>query len=209
MSRKPYLVGIVGGSASGKTSFQRDLAARLPAGQCALVSQDNYYRMLAEQCCDDAGFANFDLPTSIHRDRLLADLQMLERGESVTGKEFTYNQPDKPGKGFVIAPAPVVIVEGLFLFYCEEIRARFDLRIFIEAPVEVCRERRLDRDVRERGLLLAHVEYQWENHVVPAYRQFVLPFRDHAHLVVTNHDGYEEGLESVLQHVLRSVEAQG
>src|SRR5437870_4255297 len=103
---KPYLVGIVGGSASGKSSFQRDLAARLPAGQCAVISQDNYYRPLEEQFWDAAGFANFDLPTAIQRDRLLADLESLARGETITGKEFTFNQVDKPGRVLVIAPAP-------------------------------------------------------------------------------------------------------
>jgi uridine kinase len=205
MSCKPYLVGIVGGSASGKSSFQRALAARL--GQCAVVSQDNYYRPLEDQTRDSAGFFNFDLPTAIHRDRLLADLEALARGETITGKEFTYNQVDKPGRLLVIAPAPVILVEGLFLFHCEEIRECFDLRVFIDAPEELCRQRRCQRDVRERGSLSAHVEYVWDNHVVPGYRQFVLPYREHAHLIVTNHDGYEAGLEIVVQHVLGKVEA--
>ncbi len=201
MSYKPYLIGIVGGSASGKTSFQRDLAARLPAGRCAVVSQDNYYRALDEQAWDAAGFANFDLPTAFHREQLAADLRMLVCGEAVKGTEFTFNQVDKPGRLLVIEPARVVLVEGLFLFHCEEIRALFDLRVFIDAPEEVCKQRRFRRDVSERGSPLAHVEHQWVNHVVPAYRQFVLPYREDAHLIVTNHAGYEKGLEVVTHHV--------
>jgi uridine kinase len=208
MSKKPYLVGIVCGSASGKTSFQHDLAARFPAGQCAVVSQDNYYRPLEEQTQDAAGFFNFDLPTAIYRDQLLADLQTLTRGESITNKEFTFNQVNKPRRTLVIAAAPVILVEGLFLFHCEEIRACFDLRVFLDAPEDLCRQRRCDRDVRERGSRSAHVEYVWDNHVLPGYRQYVLPHRDEAHLIVSNHEGYEAGLEVVVQHLLNNLKTR-
>lgn len=206
---KPYLVGIVGGSASGKTSFQRDLAARL--GGCAIVSADNYYRPLEEITRDAAGYFNFDLPTALYQDHLLTDLKTLARGGTVTRQEFTYNQVDKPGRTLVIEPAPVILVEGLFLFHFEEVRACFDLRVFVDAPEDVCRRRRCERDVRDRGTLLERVEYVWDNHVVPAYRQFVLPYREEAHFVVMNHDGYENGLELVTRQVLIGMrpEAQG
>jgi uridine kinase len=202
MSRKPYLVGVVGGSGSGKSSFLRDLLARLPADRCALVSQDNYYRPMHEQDRDAAGEPNFDLPTAIEHDRFLADLQRLLRGETVTKTEYTFNQRDKKGRLIVVEPAEVILLEGLFLFHQAEIRALLDLRVFIDASEDVCKERRLQRDADERGYLAEAVEYQWENHVLPAYRQFILPHREDAHLIVTNHGGYEKGLEVVAHHVL-------
>ncbi|MBI3824201.1 MAG: uridine kinase [Planctomycetes bacterium] len=205
MPRKPYLVGIVGGSASGKSSFLRDLFARLPAAQCAIVSQDNYYRSIDEQAVDAAGMHNFDLPTAIHCDHFVADLHKLMRGETVTRTEYTFNQRDKPGRTIVVEPVAVVLVEGLFLFHFEEIRALFDLRVFIDAREDICKQRRLQRDGAERGYGPEHVEYQWENHVLPAYRQFVLPYRDEAHVIVTNHGGYEKGLEVVAHHLERVI----
>jgi uridine kinase len=206
MSRKPYLVGIVGGSASGKSSFLRDLVARLPAGKCASISQDNYYRPLEEQVWDEAGFVNFDLPGAIHRDRLADDLQKLLRGEAVVGHEYTFQHPHPPRRQLIIEPAPIILLEGLFLFHCKEIRALLDLRVFIDARSDACKERRLQRDVRERGSPAATVEYVWENHVMPGYQQYVLPYRDEAHVIVTNHDGYNKGLEVVAHHVLATIE---
>jgi uridine kinase len=201
MSRKPYLVGIVGGSASGKTSFLRDLLARLPADRCAVLSQDNYYRSLAEQQRDAHGQANFDLPTAIHREHFHADLEKLLRGETVTRTEYTFNQRDRTGRTITVAPATIVVVEGLFVLHYEEIRALFDLRVFIDAREDACKKRRLERDAAERGYDAAHVEYQWEHHVLPAYRQFILPYRDEAHVIVANHGGYEKGLQVVADHL--------
>ena len=201
MPRKPYLVGVVGGSASGKTSFLRELLGRLPGGSCAVVSQDNYYRPLGEQACDDNRKPNFDLPTAIDRGRLHCDLRNLLAGETICKREYTFNQA-RMRELIVVEPAPIVILEGLFLFHYEEIRALCDLRVFVDAREEVCRQRRLQRDGRERGYPSEEVVYQWEQHVLPAYRQFVLPYRDEAHLVVTNHVSYEKGLEVVAHHVM-------
>lgn len=202
MSRSTYLVGIVGGSASGKSSFLRDLLVRLPADRCAVVSQDNYYRPIGEQVRDAAGQPNFDLPTAIHRDELLNDLRQLLNGDAVTRPEYTFNHRDRPGRTVIVEPAPVILIEGLFIFHFEDIRELFDLRVFIDAREDVCKQRRLARDAIERGYGPEHVEYQWDNHVLPAYRQYILPHRDDAHVIVTNHNGYEKGLEVVAHHVL-------
>jgi len=151
MSRKPYLVGIVGGSASGKTSFLRDLVARLPERTCCVVSQDNYYRTIDEQARDANGFPNFDLPTSIHRTRFFEDMCALVRGETITKTEYTFNQRDRPAQLITIEPADVIIMEGLFVFHYEEIRRLLDLRVFIDAREDHRKERRLKRDLDERG----------------------------------------------------------
>lgn len=204
---KPYLVGIVGGSGSGKTSFLRDLLARLPQEKCAVVSLDNYYRPIGEQQLDANGRPNFDLPTAIHRDHFHDDLCKLLAGESVTRTEYTFNHREKQGRLVTIEPAAVILLEGLFLFHYEEIHALIDLRVFLDAREELCKQRRLQRDLSERGYPHEHVEYQWDNHVLPAYRSFILPHRDEAHVLVANHDGYEAGLEVVTHQVLMRIEA--
>jgi uridine kinase len=201
MSKTPYLVGIVGSSASGKTSFLRDLLGQLPAKTCAVVSQDNYYRPIDEQQRDVNGFPNFDLPTAIHRDRFFDDMCRLVRGEAITKTEYTFNHRERQGALITIEPAEMLIMEGLFVFHYEEIRALLDLRVFIDAREELCKERRLERDVHERGYPPEHTAYQWEHHVIPAYRQFILPYREEAHFVVANHVDYAEGLEVVAHHV--------
>ena len=199
--RKPYVVGIVGGSASGKTSFLRQLFATLPTGMCSVISQDNYYRALDEQQRDPHGQPNFDLPSAIHRDRFYEDLCALVRGEPISRVEYTFNHRERQGNLITIHSAAVILLEGLFLFHYDEIRTLLDLRIFIDAKEEICKQRRLQRDLQERGYLPEHIEYQWQHHVVPAYQQFILPYRDEAHLIVANHGNYEKGLEVVTHHI--------
>ena len=202
MPRKPYIVGIGGGSASGKTSFLRDLVARLPERACCVVSQDNYYRTIDEQMRDANGLPNFDMPTAFHRQRFFEDMCAVMRGEAVTKTEYTFNHRERPGNLITIEPADVVIMEGLFVFHYEEIRSLLDLRVFIDAREELCKERRLTRDTHERGYSPEQTAYQWEHHVLPAYRQFILPYREDAHLIVANHVDYEKGLEVVTHHVM-------
>jgi uridine kinase len=203
---KPYIVGIVGGSASGKTAFLRDLRARLPAQSCCIVSQDNYYRTINEQERDANGQPNFDLPTAIHRERFHDDMCKLLRGETISQTEYTFNHLERQGRLITVVPADIVLIEGLFLFHYEEIRRLIDLRVFVDAREDICKQRRLQRDLQERGYPPHEVEYQWEQHVMPAYRQYVLPYREDAHLIVANHAGYEKGLEVVTHHVLAMVE---
>ncbi len=205
MAGEPYLIGIVGGSASGKTSFLRGLLERLPEKRCAVMSQDNYYRPIHEQTRDAQGQPNFDLPTAFFVDYFHADLVKLVRGETVTRHEYTYNHRDRQGRLITVEPAPVVLVEGLFLFHLEEIRRLLELRVFIDVNEEICKARRLERDARERGYPPDHVEYQWREHVLPAYRNFILPYRDEAHIIVANHGDYSKGLEVVADHVLARI----
>jgi uridine kinase len=205
MSRKPYLIGIVGGSGSGKTSFLRDLLARLPANSCAVVSQDNYYRPIHELERDANGQPNFDLPTSIHLERLQDDLCKLLRGETVQKIEYTFNHRDRQGRLIIVEPAEVLILEGLFLFHYESIRALIDLRVYLETDVNICKARRLQRDAVERGYAAEHVEYQWEHHVLPAYQKYVLPCREEAHLIVANDVIFEEGIEAVTRQVMANI----
>src|SRR3954471_23787362 len=108
MSRKPFVVGVVGGSATGKTSFLRELVARLPAGACAVVSQDNYYRPMHEQHRDEAGEPNFDLPTAIDQGRFVRDLRALLAGQPIRQREYAFNIADRPPREIVIEPAGVL-----------------------------------------------------------------------------------------------------
>jgi uridine kinase len=205
MSRKPYLIGIVGGSGSGKTSFLRDLLARLSEKQCAVISQDNYYRPIHEQERDANGQPNFDLPTSIHVEHFHADVQKLTRGEAITKTEYTFNHRERQGRAITVEPAEVLILEGLFLFHYEQISKMLDLRVFIDADLAICKARRLERDAHERGYAAAHVEYQWREHVLPAYEKYIVPYREQAHLVVANHADYDAGIVTVTNLVLQKL----
>ena len=202
MSQRPYIVGISGGSASGKTSFLKHLSEALPSGNLCIVSQDNYYRPKDQQLRDENGQINFDLPTSIDRAAFHADMQRLMRGESIRIKEYTFNNASREPREIEMQPAPLLIMEGLFIFHYTEIREALDLKVYIDARDEVKLERRLKRDRDERGYEHDVVLYQWNNHVMPSYMQFLRPYRDEADIIVTNNSSYDRGLEVLKNHLL-------
>ena len=202
MSQRPYIVGISGGSASGKTSFLKHLSEALPSGNLCIVSQDNYYRPKDQQLRDENGQINFDLPTSIDRAAFHADMQRLMRGESIRIKEYTFNNASREPREIEMQPAPLLIMEGLFIFHYTEIREALDLKVYIDARDEVKLERRLKRDRDERGYEHDVVLYQWNNHVMPSYMQYLRPYRDEADVIVTNNQSYDRGLEVLKNHLL-------
>ena len=201
---KPYVIGIAGGSASGKTSVINDLKSRCEDGDIAVISQDNYYFERHLQARDARGEVNFDLPGAIDRRALEWDVQTLVDGRKVVRKEYTFNNPDAEPATITVLPAPVIIVEGLFVFHFDEVSRFFDLKIYIDARDEVKLQRRLTRDAIERGYPESDVLYRWENHVMPSYRKYLLPHRDWCDLVIVNNEHFDGGL-SVFESHVRSV----
>ena len=199
--KSTYLVGIAGGSASGKTSILKELLSRFNPGEVSFVSQDNYYLDRIKQAVDENGEVNFDLPTAIDRVALVNDVESLLRGETVTRKEYTFNNPKVLPDFITVKPAKILIVEGLFVFYFSELALHLDLRVYIDALDQVKLERRLKRDAQERGYSESDVRYRWENHVKPCYKSFLRPYRDYCDVVLTNNVNYMKGLDVLVNHL--------
>jgi uridine kinase len=192
------LIGIAGGSGSGKTTFLRAIFERFDASQVALVSQDNYYLPKSDQVIDENGVTNFDLPTSIDRAHFFRDMVGLVEGKSIELLEYNFNNPALAPKKIFVDPAPVIIMEGLFVFHYEEIREQLDLMVYLDAHHESRLERRIRRDAVERGYPENEVRYQWENHVRPAEKLYLEPYKPQAQLVVDNTHSFDDGLYSLL-----------
>lgn len=204
---RPYFVGIAGGSASGKTSFLKALLQAFPEDEISLVSQDNYYRPPEEQQRDANGWLNFDLPDSLYRDEFQRDLQALSRGEVIRRQEYTFNNPAVTPGMVEVRPTPIVVTEGLFVFHYEEVRQMLDYKVFLHADDRIRLARRIERDARERGYPEAEVRYQWENHVMPADRQYLQPYRPHCDLIVQNNAHFEDGLIALVNHLKQRMNA--
>lgn len=202
---KPYLVGIAGGSGSGKTTLLKELFERLPSEKLALVSQDNYYHPKEKQEKDENGEVNFDLPTSIDREHFHRDILTLLHGGSITKKEYTFNNPDKEPDLITIESAPIIITEGLFIFHYEEIDQILDHRVYIHAEEEIRLHRRIQRDHHERGYPEKVVRYQWDNHVAPAYRQFLEPYKLKSDLIINNDDDFRKDLDKLVDDLSRKI----
>lgn len=178
--KPPYIIGIVGASGSGKTTVAQELAEL--AGNASLMSQDNYYISLPDDV--DAKNWNFDDPAVIDLEHLARDLAALKRGETVEGPRYIFSTHKRAPDTVTLSPAPLIIVEGLFLFTNKHLRDVFDLKIFIDVPLKVCLERRVARDVVERGRTAETIRQRWAEQVEPMYRKYVEPTRAFADLLL-------------------------
>lgn len=205
---KPLLVGVTGGSGSGKSLFLHELLKNFTEEEVCLITQDNYYRLREDQPVDAKGIKNFDLPESIDDEHLYRDVMALKNGEEVRIEEYTYNNPAVVPKQLIFKPAPVLIVEGILVFYWEKIRSLFDLSVFIEAKDLVKVKRRIIRDAKERGYDLDDVLYRYEHHVSPFYEKFLAPLKGDMDLIIPNNTDFRKGMDVLagfIRNHLRSI----
>jgi len=204
MSHRPYLIGVSGGSASGKTTLLDALRIAFREEELTLVSQDNYYRPLEDQKTDENGLVNFDHPDAIDFDRMLEHVKLLMSGQEVTLLEYTFNSDKIEPKLITYRPAPIILFEGIFVFYEQRLSRQLDLRVFVEADEHIKLSRRIRRDTAVRGFTLDSVLELYELHVIPMYRRFVEPYRAEADLVLNNNRHMQTAID-VLVHHLRAV----
>ena len=202
---KPYIVGITGGSASGKTKFLNELIKDFSKSELCLISQDNYYRPREEQPIDENGIKNFDTPNSIDAVTYAKDILSLKNGETVFKEEYTFNNPDKKATILEFKPAPIIVVEGIFVLYYPEVASLLDLKLFIEAKEHLKLKRRIIRDNEERGYDLDDVLYRYEKHVYPTYEKFIKPFKSDADIIIPNNTLFDNALEVIKSHLKQKV----
>lgn len=195
---KPYTIGITGGSGSGKTFFLNSLAERFSDQEICLISQDNYYHTRDRQVEDERGVKNFDLPEAIDHEQFYSDIIQLKKGEVLRKTEYTFNNPEATPRTLVFKPAPVLIVEGLFVQYFPKIDKELDLKVFIEAKDYVKLSRRIRRDNEERGYDLDDVLYRYHHHVMPVYESLIEPLKHKADLVIPNNSHFNRALEILM-----------
>ncbi len=192
---KPFTIGITGGSGSGKTYFLQGLSNAFKPSEICLISQDNYYKPRDQQPIDENGVKNFDLPISIDRESFQEDLLSLKSGHDVIKKEYMFNNPLAEPKLLEFKAAPILVVEGLFVQYFEEIESELDLKVFIEAKDHVKLGRRIRRDQMERGYDIDDVLYRYQHHVMPVFETLIEPLKHNADLVIPNNSNFDRALE--------------
>lgn len=203
---KPFIIGIAGGSGSGKTFFLNCFLKHFSKDEVCLVSQDDYYVPVdPNMTAEENKLYNFDLPVTIDNLHFEDDITKLINGEIITKKEYTFNNPSLKPKILEIKPAPILIIEGLFILHFKKIAGLIDLKIFIEADDHIALQRRINRDVAERGYSYEDVMYKWENHVVPAYREYLLPYRDEAHQIILNNTNTADDLVAISEVISKEL----
>lgn len=201
LNKKPFIIGIAGGSGSGKTFFLNCFLHHFKQDEVTLVSQDDYYIPAGDMTQEENKLYNFDLPSTIDSEQFLRDIKQLTSGEVVYKKEYNFNNPLAVVKILEIKSAPIIIVEGLFILHFKEIAALLDHTIFVDADEQVALDRRIKRDGLERGYPEEDVLYKWHNHVVPAYKEYLLPYREQCNKVVMNNTNEPDEIIAITEDI--------
>jgi uridine kinase len=192
VSIKPsnFLLGVSGGSGSGKTYFAQALQAELGRDACEVISQDNYYHDQSHRFDHDGGSVNFDHPDSIDFDLLSSHLAALKRGEAVDVPIYDFVTHSRRSETLRVNPKPVIIIDGILIFHPRSVREKFDDLIYFDTSEELRFQRRLERDTKERGREPQGVRRQFFNQVKPMHDLFVEPCKAHTTCVVRENENY-------------------
>lgn len=198
-ARTQLVIGIAGGTGSGKTTLARALVAELGPERCALIEHDAYYRDLSRMSLGQRSAVNFDHPDALDSDLLVRHLETLRDGRGVDVPVYDFGSHTRLPDVERVPPRPVVVVDGILLFAVPRLRESFDLRVFVEAPSDLRFIRRLQRDTVERARTVDSVCRQYLNTVRPMHEQMVEPSRRHAHLVVSGVSLVAEAVRAIAE----------
>ncbi|NDF14396.1 uridine kinase [bacterium] len=194
---KPFVLGIAGGSGSGKTYFARALQQAL-GDSASIIYQDNFYIDQSHRFDHDGGAVNFDHPDSLDFPLLASCLRTLKEGKPARLPIYDFVTHTRSEETLEALPTPVIIVDGILIFHPEEVRSCFDQMIFFDTPEALRFERRLRRDVSERGRTPEGVRNQFLKQVKPMHDEFVDPTSIHAQKVVRDLGEYDGILKETL-----------
>lgn len=193
-----FILGVAGGSGSGKTYFAKELQKALGDKISTIVYQDNFYIDQSHRFDHDGGSVNFDHPDSLDLRLLAESLKEFKLGHGAEIPVYDFKTHKRLPKKLKVPPTKVVIVDGILIFHPKYLRDQFDEMIFFDTPEDLRYSRRLERDVSERGRTPEGVRAQFLNQVKPMHDEFVEPSKAFAHTIVKDLGDYNESLELYL-----------
>ena len=196
------IIGVAGGTGSGKTTLARKLIAALPAGAAVVIQHDWYYRDRGHLTPAERALVNFDEPDALDNDRLIADLRALKAGGHADCPRYDFASHTRHPTTSRVERHAVVVVEGILLFAVDGLRDVFDLRLFVDTEDDIRLLRRIRRDIEERGRDIASIDKQYVESVRPMHELYVAPSRRHAHLIVPEGGDNAPALEVIVGRLL-------
>ena len=183
-SGSPLIIGIAGGTGSGKTTVANKLSSGLPRGGCQVIEHDSYYRDRSRLSPEEQEAVNYDHPDSLDSALLAEHLGRLRAGQSVDVPVYDYVSHSRLPETRRVVPTPVIIVEGILVFVEKQLRDQFDIKIFVDTDADIRLIRRIRRDIERRGRSFQAVREQYYNTVRPMHLQFVEPSKRWADLII-------------------------
>ncbi len=180
----PFVVGIAGGTGSGKTTVARRLQGALPADQVVLLQHDSYYRSRTDLTFEERELLNFDHPSALESTLLLDHVQQLRSGCAVEVPVYDYSTHLRKSETHRVESAAIILIEGILLLSEPELRGLLDLKIYIDTDADIRVLRRIERDLLERGRSFHQVRDQYNETVRPMHLQFVEPSKRYADVII-------------------------
>lgn len=205
MEPKTLVIGIAGGTGSGKTTLMKRLIETF-SDEVTVLSHDNYYRRHDDLTYEQRCALNYDEPASLETDLMARHLEALRRGESIECPVYDFTIHNRSEQTITVVPKKVIIVEGILIFTDKELRDLMDIRIFVDTDADVRLCRRIKRDVNKRGRTLESVLTQYQQTVKPMHEQYVEPSKKYADIVVPEGGKNLVALDMIVGRIRRHLE---
>ena len=198
--KTPVIIGIAGGSGSGKSTFARKIVRHFKE-PISVLCHDFYYKPFAEMSLEERKKQNYDHPSSFDTDMLVEDLKNLKKGKTIHRPVYSYDQFTRLDETVEVKPTKVIVVDGILLFENKELRDMMDIKIFVDTDDDIRFIRRLSRDIRSRGRTVDSVIKQYLKTVKPMHDIFVAPSKKYADLIVPEGGYNEVALDLVITRI--------
>lgn len=201
MNSSSILIGIAGGTGSGKTSIANYLLKKFGSDQLIVIEQDSYYKNNSALSIDERNQQNFDHPDAIDIELFNKQLVSLLGGKSVEIPIYDFSIHNRRNQRQFVKPCRIIVIEGILTLYFQSLRKLMNIKVFVDTPDNIRFTRRLSRDVKERGRTIKSVTNQYEKTVKPMYNQFVKPSRDLADIIITDGVQNKEAIDALMSNI--------
>jgi uridine kinase len=206
---EPVIIGVAGGTGSGKTTVAREILRRAGTSRIAFIQHDAYYKDLADLPLPQRAMTNFDHPDALDNPLLVAHLQALKAGQPVEIPVYDFTTHTRTAQTQPVEPQPVILLEGILIFADEALRRLMDVKIYVDTDADIRFIRRLERDIKERGRTTESVIRQYLSTVRPMHLEFVEPSKRHADVIIPEGGFNEVAMDMIASRIRSLVRAAG
>lgn len=194
-------IGVYGGTGSGKTTIVSQIVSEFPTSEIQVISQDSYYKDTSNLNFDKRCALNFDHPDAIDFPLLYQHVNSLKNGENIEQPVYSFETHNRTKETVTVVPKKILIIEGILILNYPKLRSLFDLKIFIDADSDMRMERRVSRDISERGRTPEEVLNRYLNTLKPMHKQFIEPMKVHADITLENHQNTPLNLSELIDKI--------
>ncbi|KAJ6290163.1 hypothetical protein OIU78_025976 [Salix suchowensis] len=199
--KQPFVIGVAGGTASGKTTVCNMIISQLHDQRVVLVNQDSFYHSLGDDTLAEVYDYNFDHPDAFNTELLLSCMAMLKNGRAVNIPNYDFKTHKRIGPGCKVNPSDIIILEGILVLHDSRVRDLMNMKIFVDTDSDLRLARRIQRDTVERGRNIQNVLDQYARSVKPSFEEFILPSKKYADVIIPRGGDNDVAIDLIIQHI--------